>query len=189
MDIGAPESAAFRLERAQQFLRHASILAVASLVLTAVVSIQVQSASVPLALLTAGEGLVVLCSYYSLRDLIERLALEPLAEDLPAVQRYRRRLLEQSERDRLAASINSLIAEATTPGAFSLADRIVLFEDELRTLARHLATPEVSVQVRSMVICARLLSRGVESPLFNPNVPVEHLRAILLRIRHGIGRH
>jgi hypothetical protein len=98
-------------------------------------------------------------------------------------------LLKQPARDRLAASINSLIADANLPGAFCLADRISLVEDQLRLLARDLATPEVPVQSRSLVACVRLLTHGVESPLFNPGVPVEHLHATLLRIRFGIGTH
>jgi hypothetical protein len=39
-----------------------------------------------------------------------------------------------------------------------------------------------------MVALIRLLSHGVESPLFNPGVPVEQLQATLLRIRFGVGR-
>jgi hypothetical protein len=74
------------------------------------------------------------------------------------------------------------------PGAFFLVDRIVLFEDQLRALARELATPTVPIQARSVVTCVRLLTRGVESPLFNPSVPVEQLRSTLLRIRFGIGK-
>jgi hypothetical protein len=36
--------------------------------------------------------------------------------------------------------------------------------------------------------CLRLLSDGGESPLLNPAVPVEDLRAALLRIQCGICR-
>jgi hypothetical protein len=74
------------------------------------------------------------------------------------------------------------------PHAFCLTDRVALVEEQLRLLARELATPEVSVQARSFIACLRLISHGVESPLFNPGLPVEQLQATLLRIRFGIGR-
>lgn len=189
MEMRAAELAAIRLERARRFLLHASLIAIASLAVTVVVSMHVPNAFVPLSVLTAGEGLVVMCAYYVHRDLIQRLALEPIAEDIPPVRRYRERLLRQSERDRLAACIISLIADAQLPGAFPLGDRVAQFEGELRMLAKQLATPGISVQARSMVICVRLLSRGTESPLFNPRLSSEHLRSTLLRIRFGIGGH
>lgn len=98
------------------------------------------------------------------------------------------RILAQPARDRLAASINTLIADARLPYGICLSDRVALVEDQLRWLARELATPDVPVQSRSLVSCLRLLSHGVESPLFNAGVPVEQLQATLLRIRFGIGR-
>jgi hypothetical protein len=188
MDMRAAELAADRLEAARRFSFHASVLAAATLVLTAAVWIWFPAALLPMAILAALEGLVVLWAYYTGRDLLQRLALEPFADEIPEVRRYGERLLKQDERDRLAASIDSLIAGAKVPGAFFLVDRIVLFEDQLRALARELATPTVPIQARSVVTCVRLLTRGVESPLFNPSVPVEQLRSTLLRIRFGIGK-
>jgi hypothetical protein len=97
-------------------------------------------------------------------------------------------LATQPARDRLAASINSLIDDARQPYGFCLADRVVLVEDQLRWVAKKLATPGVPVQPLSLVTCLRLLTHGVESPLFNPGVPVEQLHGTLLRIRLGFGR-
>jgi hypothetical protein len=188
MDSRTAERAANQLHGVQQFFVHASLLAVASVVVTVILSVAVPTSLFPLSILTIGEGFVAMCAYYVGRDLVQRLALEPSTERIPAVRRYREHLLEQTKRDRLAASINSLIAESDLPAAFCLTERIVLFEDQLRVLACELATPTVPVQARSLVMCIRLLTRGVESPLFNPSVPVEHLQAALLRIRLGIGR-
>ncbi len=188
MDMRAAELAANRVEAARRFSFHASVLAVATLVLTAVVWIWSPAALLPMAILAAVEGFVVLCAHYTGRDLVQRLALEPFADEIPEARRYGERLLKQDERDRLAASINSLIAGSRAPGAFCLVDRIVMFEEQLRALARELATPTVPIQARSVVTCVRLLTRGVESPLFNPSVPVEQLRSTLLRIRFGIGK-
>jgi hypothetical protein len=188
MDVRAAAHAANRLDRMRQFLLHASVLAVVTLTLTGAASLLVPAAVLPLSALTIGECLVVMWAHYAGRDLLQRLALEPAAQETSRVRRYRQHILQQPVRDRLADSINSLIAEANLPGAFALADRIALVEDQLRLLAGVLATPEVPIQTRSMVALIRLLSHGVESPLFNPGVPVEQLQATLLRIRFGVGR-
>ena len=187
MDFPAVQLAATRLERTRQFMLHASVLAVATLAVTAAVSVRIHAALLPLAILSGGEGFVVMCAHYTTRELLQRLALEPAAQDLPVVRLYAHRLLKQPARDRLAASINSLIADAEKPGTFCLTDRIALVDDQLRMVARELATPEIPVQARSVVACVRLLTHGVESPLFNSRVPVEQLQATLLRIRFGIG--
>ena len=53
-------------------------------------------------------------------------------------------------------------------------------------LAEELASPHLSVSPQGAVECRRLLTRGVESPLYNQEVPEEDLRAALLRIRAAI---
>jgi hypothetical protein len=102
MDMRAAELAADRLEAARRFSFHASVLAAATLVLTAAVWIWFPAALLPMAILAALEGLVVLWAYYTGRDLLQRLALEPFADEIPEVRRYGERLLKQDERDRLA---------------------------------------------------------------------------------------
>jgi len=188
MDPRAAETAATQLHRAGQFALHSLLLAAASAALTPLAWWQIRSAFVPLVVLTGAESLVALCAHYWKLDLLQRLALDPVTRDLPEVTRYSRRLALESERRRLAGCINSIIREAAVPGSFVQRERVVLVEDQLRLLARLLASPEVTVHSRSLVMCVRLLSRGVESPLFNAKVPIEDLYAVLHRIRHGIGR-
>jgi hypothetical protein len=188
MDPRATELAAERLRRVGQFSLHAVIIAIVTAAAAVAAALWFPAATIPIMALAAAEILVVMWARWAQIDLLQRLALEPVAVNVPAVQGYRDRLLRQSSRDRLAASINSLIADAKRPYAFCLADRVALVEEQLRVLARELATPEIPVQVRSLVVCLRLISHGVESPLFNPGVPVEQLQATLLRIRFGIGR-
>jgi hypothetical protein len=53
-------------------------------------------------------------------------------------------------------------------------------------LAHELAAPAARVEPATAVACRRLVTRPVESPLYNPNLPEEDLRALLLRIRAGI---
>ena len=177
-----------QLHRTRQFFLHALVLAILTVAATVAAALTSPSATFPIGALATCEGLVVMWAYYAQRDLLQRLALEPAATRIPAVEQYRERLLQQRSRDRLAAAINSLIADANLPHAFCLADRVALVEDQLRWLAGELATPDVPVQPICLVACLRLLTHGVESPLFNPGVPVEQLQATLLRIRFGIGR-
>jgi hypothetical protein len=188
MNQRAAELAAESLARTRQFYLHSLLLATLTLAAVVATALWLPTGTFPLAVLALIEMVVVMGAYYGRRDLIQRLALEPEASMVPAVQRYHEGLLKQPARDRLAASINSLIADARLPHAVCLPDRVALVEDQLRLLARELATPEIPVQARSLVACLRLLSHGVESPLFNPGVPVEQLQATLLRIRFGIGR-
>ena len=188
MTTHAAQPAAESLARTRQFFLHSLGLAALTVVAAGAASIWLPSGIVPLAVLAVIEAVVVMGAYYAQRDLIQRLALDPGASLVPEVQRYHERLGGQPARDRLAASINSLIADASLPYAICLADRVALVEDQLRLLARELATPEIPVQPRSLVTCLRLLSHGVESPLFNPGVPIEQLHATLLRIRVGVGK-
>ena len=187
MDHRAAQRAAERLDRARQFLLHALVLAGATVAAAAGAAIWLRPATLPLAVLAAVEMLVVMGAFFWQRDLVQRLALEPEASQVPAVRQYFDRLVRQQARDRLAASITSLIADARLPQAVCLSDRVALVEDQLAWLARELAKPDVPVQPRSLVACLRLLTHGVESPLFNPRVPVEQLHATLLRIRFGFG--
>lgn len=188
MDLRAAELAAARLYRTREFFLHALVLAALTAAATVAAAALAHPAAFPLGVLAAAEGLVVMSAHYARRDLLQKLALDPYTANIPAVDQYRERILAQPARDRLAASITSLVANAELPGAFSLPDRIALVEDQLRMLARALATPEVPIQARSLVALLRLVTHGVESPLFNPGVPVEQLQATLLRIRFDIGK-
>jgi hypothetical protein len=188
MDRRAGQLTANHLDQARQFFLHAVAIALLTLVAMAIAAWLVRAAAFPIAVLAAGESLVVMWAYYAHRDLLQRLALDPATTHISAVEQYRENLVRQPSRDRLAASINSLLADAVLPHAFCLADRVALVEEQLRSVARDLATPDVPVQARSVVACSRLLSHGVESPLFNPGLSVEQLHASLFRIRHGIGR-
>jgi len=177
MHSAIAQATASRLERGRRFFINASALAVVSLIGTGASLALMPSAAVPMAFLTCVECLVAVCAYYRSVDLLQQLAVEPYA------------LVQQTQRDRLAASIDSLISEAGSPGSCSLGDRIHLVEEQLRAISRELATPHVPVHWGSALICLQLLTSGVDSPLYNPNLTVEQLHATLLRIRYGIGRN
>lgn len=188
MDPRAAEMAATQLDRARQFALNSFLLAAASVVVASAAWLQIRSAFVPLVVLTVGEGLVAIWAHYRRLDLLQRLALDPVMRDVVEVRHYRQRLGRESERRRLAACIHSIIREAAIPGSFVLRERILLVEDQLRMLASQIAAPDATVHSQSMITYIRLLSCGVESPLFNARVPMEELYAALHRVRHGIGR-
>jgi hypothetical protein len=119
------------------------------------------------------------------RERIEQLALDPSAYAIPAVARFGARVCDLSQRRRLAASIRSMVDDRQ-PLDLHLVGRTGRFSEQLETLARELAAPAARVEPATAVACRRLVTRPVESPLYNPNLPEEDLRALLLRIRAGI---
>lgn len=119
------------------------------------------------------------------RERIEQLALDPSAYTIPAVARFGARVCDLSQRRRLAASIRSMVDDRQ-PLDLHLVGRTGRFAQQLETLARELAAPAALVEPATAVACRRLVTRPVESPLYNPNLPEEDLRALLHRIRGGI---
>ncbi|MFL5864819.1 MAG: hypothetical protein ACJ780_29335 [Solirubrobacteraceae bacterium] len=124
--------------------------------------------------------------WLSRRERIERLALDPSAYAIPAVARLGARVCALRERRRLAAFIDAVVHERGHPLELHLVLRVSRYARLLETLARELASPGARVEPAMAVACRRLLTRPVESPLYNPNLPEEDLRALLLRIRAGI---
>jgi hypothetical protein len=119
------------------------------------------------------------------RERIEQLALDPSAYAIPAVACFGARLCDLSHRRRLAASIRSMVDDRQ-PLDLHLVGRTGRFAQQLEMLAHELAAPAARVEPATAVACRRLVTRPVESPLYNPNLPEEDLRALLLRIRAGI---
>ncbi len=146
--------------------------------------------STPLAVaLGAGAGVELVlatAAFFERRDLIERLALDPAAYILPEVEQYGRRLSAPQARARLAAWIEEVLDESTSPWGYYQPERVAAHAQELASLARDLASPTATVEPPSAVACLRLLTWAVESPLYNPRVPSEELGLRLSRIRAGI---
>ncbi len=135
----------------------------------------------------AAEALIALVAFSRRRGRIARLALDPVAYEIPEVERFGSRLTRPSERKKLARSIRSFLDEPHSVGAVYLPDRVAAYADELDALSRDLLSP-ADVEPASMVACLRLLTEGAESPLYNPKLPAPELGAALRRIRSGIRR-
>jgi hypothetical protein len=120
------------------------------------------------------------------RERVERLALDPAAYVIPAVARFGAQACALRERQRLASVIQAVVHEDGHPLELHLVIRASRYAPQLETLARELASPAARVEPPTAVACRRLITRPVESPLYNPNLPEEDLRALLLRIHAGI---
>lgn len=120
------------------------------------------------------------------RERIERLALDPAAYAIPAVARFGARACALRERRQLASVIDAMVHERGHPLELHLVVRASGNAPQLETLARELASPAARVEPPMAVACRRLITRPVESPLYNPNLSEDDLRALLLRIRAGI---
>jgi hypothetical protein len=120
------------------------------------------------------------------RERIERLALDPSAYAIREVARVGARFAAVSERRRLAGWIDSMVHDRGQPLELHLVGRAGKYAHQLEALARELAPPSATVEPATAVACRRLLTRPVESPLYNPNLPEEDLRALLIRLGAGI---
>ena len=188
MNARATERATLVLRRKRRRTVESAALAAASAALALVAALFSLALAAALGIGAAFElGLAVL-AFLGRRELIGRLALQPDAYVLPEVKRYGCRLVRPRERERLARGIMSALDEAQSsqPHSLLLPERLVTYASELEALARELLSPAAHVQPTSAVACLRLLTRGVESPLYNPNLPPEDLGSILYRIRAGI---
>lgn len=186
MNAREVESAAADVEKSLQ--RTLRLLAAAAVVGLIAAAIAPFSASFAIAL-TVGALLELAIGavlWVVRRERIERLALEPSAYTIPAVARFGTRVAALRERRRLAAWINSVVHERGQPLELHLVVRVSHYASQLETLASELAAPSARVEPPMAVACRRLLTRPVESPLYNPNLPEEDLRALLLRIQAGI---
>jgi len=125
----------------------------------------------------------------SRRDQIAKLALDPVAHELPEVSRYANRFASHLERERLAAWIVEILREAAhIPGSMYLSARVIRYADDLAALGRDLLDPEAVIRPASAAAVHLLLTQAVESPLYNPAVPADRLPAIIANIRLGITR-
>jgi len=181
------EARAGALARRRGRARSSLILAVACAALAAITTVFTAALELPLA---AGAilGLMVAgANFVAYREAVARMALDPSAYVIPEVSRYGHRFATAAERARLASWLLDIVRESTMAESWCLADRVRRYRHQLEGLAADLARPHVSIRPASAVACRRLLTRGAESPLYNPRIPSSELAAVLLRIRHGIG--
>ncbi len=111
-------------------------------------------------------------------DIVDRLAGERDAYVISDVLSYALRETTMDRRRTFAALIRSGLNEPREP-------RVDVVAGELESLARDLENPALRVDPAAAVACMRLLSDVANSPLLNPKLPPEELRARVNSIRSG----
>jgi hypothetical protein len=141
------------------------------------------------AALGGGAGLLVVVALAvrdRRRELVGRLAVDPDAYVIPDVARYGARAAAPAQVASLSDWLREAVATCGEGNTWYAEDRVLAFRTEIATLASELGAPGILVSPHSAVECTRLLTRTVESPLYNPQLPPENLRAAIFRIRAGI---
>lgn len=140
------------------------------------------------ALLLGAVGLAVLAVGTRLRrtELIEALATNPSAHEIPEVRSYALAFTSPARRAEMARSIRLLLAPPPPGAADPLAARVREHRRELEALADELADPRATIDPACAVACHRLLTDGRSSPLWARELGSRELRSALLRIHSGI---
>jgi hypothetical protein len=185
VDVRTLESAAEELGQRRRRAFESGVLGAATAGLAALSLLVSAQLALALAVGAAVEAAIALGVFLGRQELIARLALDPAAYVLREVHRYGTRVAAPARRARLAAWLAELAVEASLPGSLYLRDRVALVAGELETLASELRSA-LHVQPATVVACERLLTRPVESPLYNPRLPVDDLRITLRRIRSNL---
>ncbi len=117
------------------------------------------------------------------RLLLERLALESEALEIPEVRAYGNRLTSPDARARLARSMRSMVKEAFRPASrlhcLYLVDRVAAHARDLEAIARDLCSPGVRIDPVAAARCHWLLTHAAENPLYDRRIPEEDLGSIL----------
>ncbi|MFN8160242.1 MAG: hypothetical protein U0R52_04245 [Solirubrobacterales bacterium] len=120
------------------------------------------------------------------RQLIGRLAARGDAYVIPEVARYGARAAAPAQLARLSDWLREALDSCGEDHTWYVEERVLANAEEIVNLVSELRAPDLSVTPVSAVECKRLLTRMVESPLYNNMLPPENLRASLYRIRVGI---
>jgi hypothetical protein len=139
------------------------------------------------AALTGAVTLTVGCHALRERRLMA-LAIFPELSQLPDLAAKRKRLVSSRNRRRLASWLRQTAAPSQPSRRFdccpALPDRVAAVRPALLTLATTLEQ-STDPDPASVALIHELLAHGC-GPLYNPNVPVDDLYAILTRAQAGI---
>jgi hypothetical protein len=136
-------------------------------------------------------AIVAISTHVARSHRVHTMALSPELVGLPDLAAERRRLQCARTRCALAAGLRRTADPIQPPRRLDpcpvLADRVLSIRDELLELADDLEqtqTPDPA----SVALLRELLTNGT-SPLYNPNLPVDELRATLDHVRAGLQTH
>jgi hypothetical protein len=184
-----PHAAQAALDRLQRRIRDSLRCAVAALVAAATLLVLGQRTLVlPLAIGALAGAIVAALTRSDRQALLVRLVGQRSAYAIPEVARAAERLATPAMRHELARSVVRVVLEAEgleprNPMGYALPDRVSAHADDLLSVAYLLAQDGVRVHPATMALLNRLLSSPARSPLFNPQVPEQHLAMALQRVR------
>jgi hypothetical protein len=172
-----------RLTARRVWIRHGALLSGASALLAAVFEPALPSLAGPLLFAAIVETAIVYFVASDRRRLTADLATEHAYYAIPDVRRYGERLRSPRARARLADWLVEAIDDAPDPDSLYLGDRVSEHRRDLLAVAADLRSPALEAHPSTLATCLALLTRGVQSPLYNQQIPADALRAVLLRIR------
>jgi hypothetical protein len=180
------EEVSCRLRHLRRRAREAGVLAaacaVAALVALAFSVTLAGSFALAAGVAAATAGFAVLRRHV----LLGNLATERSAYALPEVESFARKAVAPRERERTARAFRRMLGEGGEYPALWLPERVLAVEGELRALADALSAPTQRVAPIGAVACRQLVTNPVQSPLYNPELPVEELAARLHTIRQTL---
>jgi len=182
MDDRGLEACAREIRDARKRAIESAVLAGVTVVGAAVGWLVSVKLSLALGIGGTAESALALHFLLSCRGRIERLALDPDAYTIPEVRRFGMHAATYAERRRLA-QLTALALAGRIYAAPYLPERLRRFERELADLAADLRSPNTELHPAAAVAWQRLLTNGVQSPLFNPELPPEDVAAAIARVR------
>ncbi len=141
------------------------------------------------AALAAGALVLALCAATvraHRNELIRRLAVHRDAYELPSVAAYGAKISSAENVALLAKWLREIVDSCGDPQTWVPSARVGACRVEITALADELASPYSLLSPDGAAECQRLLTRMVESPLYNTELPEEDLRAAIFRIRGRI---
>ena len=175
------DEAAGRLRELRSQAREDVVLAAVALALAVMAAELQPELALPLFVGGLVVGALGIRALWRRWDLVDRLAGERDAYVIPEVLTYAARETTQGRRHTFAVLLRTTMMD---PGA-ALAPRVRAAAEELDALATDLDDPSLALDPCCGVACLRLLSDLESSPLLNPDLPAEDLRARVFQIRRG----
>ena len=127
------------------------------------------------------------------RRLLVSLVAMGDATSIPEVAALAERLAhDPAERRRVAASLRTAAGAGRAGGIGSRAPmivapgRVAMYAPRLLAVADAIGDERISVSPPAVALCRRLLTDGVGSPLYNPNLSERELERVLAAVEAGI---
>jgi hypothetical protein len=179
MHSRALDEASGRLRQFRREIRDSALLAAVTALFASGLAPVSTRLAVALAVAAVVEATMLGVRLLRRRLLLEHLALVPAAYEIPEVAGYGRKVAGRRERERTAEALRRMIVGGPGRPVLWLPERVSALESELRAVSDALRAADSSVQPPAVIACRQLVTNPVRSGLYNPNLPIEEVRARL----------